>query len=197
MVIGFIAHFNTYNAWLRFTNHYHKQTTILPRRLVAASNGRRSPSSGFPNCPRPQLPKICLWTLSLSRLFFRLSTRTDHCLATGVFTEPFPSNDCLCWLHKSGFQQTCTIWFPRERQRRCRCHSLPANFSNKYIKTKKSSHSLDVNQDEKQCLTYAALETLHLLRERGCCNVTVTSSSQSYFSTRLWYSYAGGNLRHI
>jgi hypothetical protein len=24
--------------------------------LVAASNGRRSPSSGFPNCPQPQLP---------------------------------------------------------------------------------------------------------------------------------------------
>jgi hypothetical protein len=26
------------------------------RCLVAASNGRHSPSSGFPNCPRPQLP---------------------------------------------------------------------------------------------------------------------------------------------
>jgi hypothetical protein len=26
--------------------------------LVAASNGGRSPSFGFPNCPRPQLPQL-------------------------------------------------------------------------------------------------------------------------------------------
>jgi hypothetical protein len=25
----------------------------------------------------------------------------------GVFTELFPSNGCLCWLHSSRFQQTC------------------------------------------------------------------------------------------
>jgi hypothetical protein len=31
----------------------------------------------------------------------------SHCLATGVFTEPFPSSGCLSWLHNSGFQQTC------------------------------------------------------------------------------------------
>jgi hypothetical protein len=31
----------------------------------------------------------------------------SHCLATGAFTEPFPSNRCLCWLHNCGFQQTC------------------------------------------------------------------------------------------
>jgi hypothetical protein len=30
-----------------------------------------------------------------------------HYLATAVFLEPFPSNVCLCWLHNSGFQQTC------------------------------------------------------------------------------------------
>jgi hypothetical protein len=30
----------------------------------------------------------------------------SHCLATGVFAEPFPSNGCLCWLHSSGFQHT-------------------------------------------------------------------------------------------
>jgi hypothetical protein len=29
----------------------------------------------------------------------------SHCLVTGVFTESFPSNDCLCWLHNSGFQR--------------------------------------------------------------------------------------------
>jgi hypothetical protein len=30
-------------------------------------------------------------------------------VATGVFADPFPSNGCLCWLHKSIFQQTCHI----------------------------------------------------------------------------------------
>jgi superfamily II DNA helicase RecQ len=28
-------------------------------------------------------------------------------LAMDVFTEPFPSNGCLCWFYNSGFQQTC------------------------------------------------------------------------------------------
>jgi hypothetical protein len=31
----------------------------------------------------------------------------SHCLVTGVLEELFPSNGCLCWLHNSGFQQTC------------------------------------------------------------------------------------------
>jgi hypothetical protein len=31
-------------------------TVFINRRLVAASNGVRSPSDGFSNCPRPQLP---------------------------------------------------------------------------------------------------------------------------------------------
>jgi hypothetical protein len=31
----------------------------------------------------------------------------SHYLAMAVFTEPFLSNGCLCWLHSSDFQQTC------------------------------------------------------------------------------------------
>jgi microsomal dipeptidase-like Zn-dependent dipeptidase len=31
----------------------------------------------------------------------------DHCLATGVSAEPFASNGYFCWLHNSGFRQTC------------------------------------------------------------------------------------------
>jgi hypothetical protein len=31
----------------------------------------------------------------------------SHCLATGVFTEPFRGNGYFCWLHHSCFQQTC------------------------------------------------------------------------------------------
>jgi hypothetical protein len=30
-----------------------------------------------------------------------------HCLATGVFAQPFASNGCHCWLHNSDFQQIC------------------------------------------------------------------------------------------
>jgi hypothetical protein len=31
----------------------------------------------------------------------------SHCLVTDDFTKLFPSKDCLCWFHNSGFQQTC------------------------------------------------------------------------------------------
>jgi hypothetical protein len=30
-----------------------------------------------------------------------------RCVATDVSAEPFLINSCLCWLHNSGFQQTC------------------------------------------------------------------------------------------
>jgi hypothetical protein len=30
----------------------------------------------------------------------------SHCLAVGVFAEPFLSNSCLCWLRNCGLQQT-------------------------------------------------------------------------------------------
>jgi hypothetical protein len=49
-----------YSAWLNFTIHYYTHTSVhshvfISRCLVAASNGGRSPSSGFPNYTRPQL----------------------------------------------------------------------------------------------------------------------------------------------
>jgi hypothetical protein len=50
-----------YSAWLHFTIHRYTHNSIhsyvfISRCSVAAFNGRRSPSSGFPNYPRPQLP---------------------------------------------------------------------------------------------------------------------------------------------
>jgi hypothetical protein len=48
-----------YRAWLHFTFNYYTlcpQLRLDCRCLVAASNGGRFPSSGFPNGPRPQLP---------------------------------------------------------------------------------------------------------------------------------------------
>jgi hypothetical protein len=44
--------------------------------------------------------------VSVAAITWRL---LSHCIGTGLFTEPFPSNGCLCWLHNSGFQQTCHI----------------------------------------------------------------------------------------
>jgi hypothetical protein len=60
----FIAHFETVrDCSLEFTlTHTHAHTCECPRSLVycrcmvVASNGGRSPSCGFPNGPRPQLP---------------------------------------------------------------------------------------------------------------------------------------------
>jgi hypothetical protein len=43
-----------WTLWYTHTSvHSH---VFISRCSVAASNGGRSPSSGFPNCPRPQLP---------------------------------------------------------------------------------------------------------------------------------------------
>jgi hypothetical protein len=50
-----------YSLWLHFTIHYHTHTSVHSRvftnpcLVVEASNGRRSPSSEFPNYPWPQL----------------------------------------------------------------------------------------------------------------------------------------------
>jgi hypothetical protein len=48
-----------YRAWLHFTVHYYTyasaQSRLHCRCLVTAFNGGRSPSSGFPDCPQPQL----------------------------------------------------------------------------------------------------------------------------------------------
>jgi hypothetical protein len=46
----------------------------------------------------------------------------NHCLATGVLAESLPSNSCPCWLHNSGFQQTCHNNF-----------GLICNFAPKYL----------------------------------------------------------------
>jgi hypothetical protein len=39
------------------------------------------------------------------------------CLATLVFAEPFPSNDCVCWLHSSCLEQICHTWYKSECRR--------------------------------------------------------------------------------
>jgi hypothetical protein len=107
---------------------------VFTRRcLVAASNGGRSPYSRFPNYPRASATRFSLLTaccgswsslsiasarsarrtpLPAALLFYvRVAPITWHItsrrLAMGVFTEPFPNNSCLCWLHNSGFHQTC------------------------------------------------------------------------------------------
>jgi hypothetical protein len=48
------------------TAHIKSYLVFSSRCLVAVSNGGRSPSSGFPNCPRPQLPASHFSQLQLS-----------------------------------------------------------------------------------------------------------------------------------
>jgi hypothetical protein len=76
-----------HRAWLHFhitiihthtTAHSHVFTSHC---LVAASKGGRPPSSGFPNCPRPQLPNS---HSNNSRL--RLSSPLTHCTPLANFT---------------------------------------------------------------------------------------------------------------
>jgi hypothetical protein len=62
LLIGFTGLFDTAREYtLQFTiTHTHTHTSVLnrvfiSRRLVATYNGRRSPFSVFPNCPRSQL----------------------------------------------------------------------------------------------------------------------------------------------
>jgi hypothetical protein len=76
----------------------------------------------------------------------------SHCLAKDVSVEPLPSNGCLCWLHNSGFQQTChsggyeqfifwdmKTWSPLETNRHfggiCRLH-LRGRISKQVTSTK-------------------------------------------------------------
>jgi hypothetical protein len=82
-----------YNAWLQCTvhsftvththTHTYPQSRLHCRCLVAASNGERPPSPGFPNGPRPQLPA------SNSNSSQRLNR--SGCLTHWL-------TDCNCWL---------------------------------------------------------------------------------------------------
>jgi hypothetical protein len=60
LMIGFIGLFDTARDYnLQFTvMHIHTivHSRVFTSLMVTASNGGRSPSSGFPNCPRSQLP---------------------------------------------------------------------------------------------------------------------------------------------
>jgi hypothetical protein len=45
------------------------------------------------------LPTVLLLHVSISVVAWH---PLNHCLTADVFTEPFPQNGCLCWLHSSG-----------------------------------------------------------------------------------------------
>jgi hypothetical protein len=53
---GLLDTVRCYTLHLLLYTHYCPQSHLLCRCLVAAFDGRRSPSSGFSKCPRPQLP---------------------------------------------------------------------------------------------------------------------------------------------
>jgi hypothetical protein len=63
------SHWVTHSRYRCNYNTHEVFLSLTSRCLVAASNGGRSPSSSFPNCPRPQLPA--------SSYFSRLQLSTD------------------------------------------------------------------------------------------------------------------------
>jgi hypothetical protein len=130
LVIWFIE--LLYNSWLCFTDHYHTQISVPHQSslhcLVASS---ASVSNGF--CPLWLAPSSCSSRADLTSNCWTNSQHTTNslcglgmdrrentafqllhccmlqncCLATGMFAEPFPSNNCLYWLHSSCLEQIC------------------------------------------------------------------------------------------
>jgi hypothetical protein len=87
------------------------------RYLVVASSSGRSPSSGFPNCPLPQLLQLSAdWlpadTLpTLWQLVSLYGLGTDRTENVSSLVARVSVAMALCWFHNSAFQQTCHIIF--------------------------------------------------------------------------------------
>jgi hypothetical protein len=98
LVIGLIERLqnvttNNYDSLTEFTHskgNYNTQivfSVFISRCLVAASSCGRSPSSGFPNCPRPQLPASRFSHLHLStqvKVKFMLRPTVSRTVCLGV-----------------------------------------------------------------------------------------------------------------
>jgi hypothetical protein len=66
------------NFWLHFVNNCHRlvpSVTVITNLLVTASKGRRSISSGFPNCPHASAMATFYW---LNNDYY-YSSLTDYC----------------------------------------------------------------------------------------------------------------------
>jgi hypothetical protein len=90
---------------------YEVFSVFISRCLVAAFNGGRCRSSGFPNCPQVQLPASHFSQLKLSTWHGLHRKRLFHycvfsrCRGNNVSTELFPSNGCciVACLHRCIF----------------------------------------------------------------------------------------------
>jgi hypothetical protein len=90
---------NTYNVFSVFSN----------RCLVAASNdGRRPASSGFPNCPRPQLPASHFLQLQLST--DRITTEVTVMLRPTVSRTVCHGAKLSCGAKKNRFLLMSDMW---------------------------------------------------------------------------------------
>jgi hypothetical protein len=95
-VIGLLS-----NTWQHFRKHCHTQTSV-------ASSPRYIYSLGTDRIENTASNISSVAFLPFGANTWRL---LSHCLATDVFTEPFPSNFCLCWLQNSDFSRHATIQF--------------------------------------------------------------------------------------
>jgi hypothetical protein len=112
-----------YSAWLRFTVQYLTHTSVHVtshcRCLVAASNGGHSPYSGFPKCPRPQLP---VSNSNSSQWLDLSSSLTNSRQSPSYFTTDGQSAS-LSWYRAPAwgprpdyYCQTVAVWRPLWRE---------------------------------------------------------------------------------
>jgi hypothetical protein len=99
----------------------------------------------------------------------------SHCLATGVFAEPFPSNGCLWWLHNPGFQQTCHNIMSRNSGFRGLCHYTP----------------LDVNLSDRLIGPIFSSQKMH------CVSITKTKRLILLRGIIAVYTYSENCIKHI
>jgi hypothetical protein len=127
-MIGFIGHLH--NAWLHLTNHSHTDqcsqsnggrpsaSGLSPRRLVTISHQPHYSLTADSRTPFPRFLYCCDHV-----------TGVGHCLAIGMFAEPFPSNGRLSGSAILPFRRHVTIPTHRTTQ----CHSPEQHSLNNHL----------------------------------------------------------------
>jgi hypothetical protein len=130
---GSLAELHTPNITVNYNAH-EVFSVHTSRCLVKASNGGRSPHSGFPNCPRPQLPASHFSQLQLSTELLALVMQPrrgphrkhffHYCVFSrcrgNVSTELFPTNGCctVAWQWSACHNTDNRTWVSLQRSGR-------------------------------------------------------------------------------
>jgi hypothetical protein len=102
-----------YSAWLVYSPLLHTVFTVMSSLLllIMAYNGRRCPSSGFPNCPLPQLPasnsNSSPWLNCSSPLTNSVTTESELLYDWGLWPISFSWQQVPLTLTTSNFFLPC------------------------------------------------------------------------------------------